>query len=91
MYSTSILSKIRKRRNQAVADRAKLKDDYFFSEESKSKEELLREEFPALQDAWEQYQMVLKICKSSKPAHEDTAEEILAQIRAKRNANGIIK
>jgi len=53
----------------------------------KSEEELLREEFPSLQDAWEQYQIVLKMVKSSKPK-KDTTEDLLEKIR-KRKANSI--
>lgn len=51
---------------------------------SKTEEELLREESPALQDAWEKYQIVLKMVKASKPKIADSTN-ILDQIR-KRNA-----
>jgi len=58
----------------------------------KSEEERLREEFPSLQDAWEQYQIVLKMVKASKPVEEVEADakasDILDQIR-KRKANSI--
>ena len=61
----------------------------WWGDESKGKtaEEELRDEFPSLQNAWEQYQTVLKLCKESKPKKEEqSADEILAGIRARQAA-----
>jgi len=55
----------------------------------KSEEELLREEFPGLQDAWEKYQIVLKMVKASRPQliteaeSELNAKDLLDQIRTR--------
>lgn len=49
-------------------------------------EVFLRKQFPALQDAWNQYQTVLKLCESQvpQPKRKETAEDILAQIKARK-------
>ena len=51
-------------------------------------EEELRNEFPALKDAWEQYQTILKLCKAEKPKPiTETAFDILEAMRRRRNRN----
>jgi len=89
----SILDSIRKKASKAKKNEAfgPMKEDYWYpkaAEKEKTEEELLREEFPSLQDAWEKYQIVLKMVKASKPK-KDTAEDILDRIR-KKKANGPI-
>jgi hypothetical protein len=61
-------------------------NEYWTDEEEMTEEQRLRSEFPAAQDAWEQYQTVLKLCRESKPKPEinQNAAEILTQIRARQ-------
>jgi len=88
--SDSILASIRKKVKMASRSEVEkyINDNADIYIPRKSEEDLLREEFPSLQDAWEKYQIVLKMVKSSKPKEtiDEKAEDILAQIR-KRKAN----
>ena len=54
-------------------------------DEQMTEEEKLREEHPGLKDLWNQYQTMLKLCKSAKPEpKEETVGDILANIRARQ-------
>ena len=60
---------------------------YYAPPHMKSEEEQLRKEFPGLQDLWDQYQVMLKLCKDSKPKPASdgrSASDILAAIRARQ-------
>ena len=46
---------------------------------SKSHEEKMREAFPSLQDAWERYQVILKLCMTDMP--EESEEENMKRKR----------
>lgn len=61
-------------------------DPYYAPAHMKSEEEQLRKEFPGLQDLWDQYQVMLKLCKDSKPKPDPgrSASDILAAIRARQ-------
>jgi flagellar biosynthesis/type III secretory pathway chaperone len=44
------------------------------------KEEALRAKFPALQSAWDNYRMVLEICRSNNPEVPEEDEEGASQL-----------
>ena len=52
----------------------------------KKHEENLREEFPSLKDAWEQYQIILKLCLAEKPMPEvdDEDSDFIKRNRARK-------
>ena len=68
---------------EALADKKQEWSDWteVIADRRQTPEEKLREEFPSLQDAWEKYQILLKMCKSSKPQDEGgrKVDPIIAQ------------
>ena len=78
----NMLAAIRKRQEDAdyrTSDRA---DEV--EPPRKSRAERLRDKNPALKDAWDKYQVMLKLVDSSLPPEEETAEDLLDMIRARR-------
>jgi len=71
----NLLNEIRKRKAESGAELP-----------PKSEDELLREKHPALQEAWERYQLIYKMVKpAAEPAKEESASNILNQIRQRAN------
>ena len=52
-----------------------------------AEDERLRAENPGLQELWDQYQTMLKLCKPAIAPRADDAKTVLEQIRARIRAN----